>query len=255
MHSVDENVGRLTDWLRARGDFDDTMLIYSSDQGFFLGDHGWFDKRFMFEESLRMPFLLSYPNRVSAGHTFDGMVTNVDMAQTILDAAGVAPGERMQGRSFWPDLVGEQADDPVEGVYYRYWENDDIIHKAPAHYGYRTERYKLDLLLQRRVLAAVHGVLPLPARVGALRPRGRPRRAPQRLRRPDHAEVREALKAAMWREQSRLGDAPHPSQPVPPGCEDVVAAKPLPRRPFSFPLIKVGAAGQEPSQDPSQDGE
>ena len=115
VQSVDENVGRLIDWLRDRGDFDDTLLMYSSDQGFFLGDHGWFDKRLMFEESLRMPFVLSYPAKVAAGRTFDGIVTNVDMAQTILDAAGVGHDEAKQGRSFWPDLVGEQDQPPVEG--------------------------------------------------------------------------------------------------------------------------------------------
>jgi arylsulfatase A-like enzyme len=108
VESVDENVGRLVDWLRDRGDFDDTLLIYSSDQGFFLGDHGWFDKRLMYEESLRMPFVLSYPRRLEQGGVFDGIVSNVDMAQTILDAAGVEHHPRMQGRSFWPDLVDEQ---------------------------------------------------------------------------------------------------------------------------------------------------
>ena len=87
--AIDENVGRVVDWLRARGDFDDTLLMYASDQGFFLGDHGWFDKRLMFEESLRMPLVLSYPARVDAGRHHTGIVTNVDLAQTILDAAGV----------------------------------------------------------------------------------------------------------------------------------------------------------------------
>ena len=227
VHSVDENVGRLTDWLRARGDFDDTMLIYSSDQGFFLGDHGWFDKRFMFEESLRMPLLLSYPNRVAAGHTFDGMVTNVDIAQTILDAAGVAPGEQMQGRSFWPDLVGEQVDDPVEGVYYRYWENDDVIHKAPAHYGYRTERYKLIYYYNDGFWLPFTGFYRYPPEWELYDLEADPDELHNVYDDPDHAEIREALKVAMWREQSRLGDAPHPSQPVPPGCEDVpVASRP-----------------------------
>ncbi|MBM0224890.1 sulfatase [Micromonospora sp. ATA51] len=84
--SVDDNVGRVIDWLRQRGRFDDTVLIYSSDQGFFLGEHGWFDKRFMYEESLRMPLLLSCPRAVAGGQVHDGIVTNVDFAQSILDA-------------------------------------------------------------------------------------------------------------------------------------------------------------------------
>ena len=112
VHSVDENVGRLTDWLRERGDFDDTMMMYSSDQGFFLGDHGWFDKRLMFEESLRMPFLLSYPNGSSAGQVVrrhrHQRRHRADDPRRRRRADHV---ERMQGRSFWPDLW---IADPIE---------------------------------------------------------------------------------------------------------------------------------------------
>jgi arylsulfatase A-like enzyme len=143
VESVDENVGRVIDWLKAGSDFDDTMLTYASDQGFFLGDNGWFDERLMYQESLRMPFLLSYPRKVAAGRRFEGIVTNVDMAQTILDAVGVEHHPQMQGRSFWPDLLEHRNLPPVVGMYYRYWENDDIIHNAPAHYGCRTNRYKI----------------------------------------------------------------------------------------------------------------
>ncbi|MDW3217521.1 MAG: sulfatase [Acidimicrobiales bacterium] len=230
VHSVDENVGRLTDWLRERGDYDDTMMIYSSDQGFFLGDHGWFDKRFMFEESLRMPFVLSYPQRVSAGKSFDGIVSNVDMAQTILDAAGVEPGERMQGRSFWPDLVGEQDGDPVEGVYYRYWENDDFIHNAPAHYGYRTTRYKLVYYYNDGYFLPFTGFFRYPPEWELYDLEADPDEVNNVYDDPAYAEIREELKASMWREQSRLGDAPHASQPVPAGCEDVEVAS-LPELP------------------------
>ena len=231
VHSVDENVGRLTDWLHDRGDFDDTMMIYSSDQGFFLGDHGWFDKRFMFEESLRMPFLLSYPNKVAGGHAFDGIVSNVDMAQTILDAAGVEPAEPMQGRSCWPDLIEEQTDDPVEGVYYRYWENDDVIHKAPAHYGYRTDRYKLVYYYNDGFWLPFTGFYKYPPEWELYDLESDPNELRNVYDDPAYVEIRESLKASMWREQARLGDAPHPSQPVPEGCEDVeVASQPrLPR--------------------------
>jgi arylsulfatase A-like enzyme len=223
--SVDESVGRLIDWLRDRGDLDDTLLIYSSDQGFFLGDHGWFDKRLMFEESLRMPFLISYPRRLEAGRTFDGIVTNVDVAQTILDAAGVAHHQRMQGRSFWPDLVGEQDLPPVEGVYYRYWENDDLIHKAPAHYGYRTDRYKLIYYYNDGFgLPFTLSFLTYPPEWELYDLEADPDELNNIYHDPAHAGIRERLKAAMWREQARLGDAPHPSQPVPAGCEDVAVA-------------------------------
>lgn len=93
-------------------------MVYSSDQGFFLGDHGWFDKRFMYEESLRMPLIMRYPRAIAAESTHDGIVTNVDFARTFLEAAGVEPHERMQRRSFWGDLVGEPTSPPAEGMYY-----------------------------------------------------------------------------------------------------------------------------------------
>lgn len=231
VHSVDENVGRLTDWLRARGDYDDTMMMYSSDQGFFLGEHGWFDKRLMMEESLRMPFVLSYPRRVSAGQSFDGIVTNVDMAQTILDAAGVESDERMQGRSFWGDLVDEQPEPPADGFYYRYWEHDDLIHKAPAHYGYRTDRYKLIYYYNDGFGLPFTGFWTYPPEWELYDLEADPTEVSNVYDDPAYAEIREELKAAMWREQSRLGDAPHHTQPVPAGCDDVpVAEQPeLPR--------------------------
>jgi arylsulfatase A-like enzyme len=228
VESVDENVGRLIDWLRDRGDFDDTLLIYSSDQGFFLGDHGWFDKRLMFEESLRMPLVLSCPNRVPAGGSHDGIVTNVDLARTILDAAGVDPHERMQGRSCWAELTGDRpdVDEPaVDGCYYRYWENDDIIHKAPAHYGYRTERFKLIYYYNDGFGLPFTGPFSYPPEWELYDLASDPAELRNVYDEPAYAEVRETLQAAMWREQARLGDAPHPSQPVPRGCEDVVVAE------------------------------
>ncbi len=231
VQSVDDNVGRLIDWLDGRGDFDDTMLIYSSDQGFFLGDHGWFDKRLMFEESVRMPFLVSYPNRVEAGGEFDGIVTNVDMAPTILDAAGVPPHPRMQGRSFWPDLIDRQDLPPVEGFYYRYWENDDLIHKAPAHYGYRTDRYKLIYYYNDGFGLPFTGFFRHPPEWELYDLLVDPLEVNNVADDAAYIDVRVELTAAMWREQALLGDAPHPSQPVPAGCEGVeVAAMPdLPR--------------------------
>lgn len=224
VHSVDDNVGRLLDWLDERGDRDDTMIVYSSDQGFFLGDHGWFDKRLMFEESLRMPFVLSYPRRVAPGDPVDAIVSNVDMAQTLLDAAGVEPHDRMQGRSFWPELAGEPATDPADGVYYRYWENDDWIHKAPAHYGWRTERYKLIYYYNDGFGLPFTGPFTYAPEWELYDLAADPDELANVYDDPAYAEVREELKAAMWREQARLGDAPHPSQPVPPGCDDVEVA-------------------------------
>ncbi|MEV0803288.1 sulfatase [Kribbella sp. NPDC050281] len=146
VQSIDDNVGRLLDVLESEGLAEDTVVVYTSDQGFFLGDHGWFDKRLMFDESLQMPMLIRWPGRIPAGSTCDAMVTNVDFAATFLDmtgmdAAGVLPTS--QGRSFLPLLRGEEVADWPDAMYYRYWEHDDPNHHAPAHYGVRTKEFKL----------------------------------------------------------------------------------------------------------------
>jgi arylsulfatase A-like enzyme len=216
VHSVDENVGRVVEFLRGRGEYDDTLLMYASDQGFFLGDHGWFDKRFMYEESLRMPLLLSYPARLPAGRVHDGIVTNVDFAQTILEAAGVAAPERMQGRSFWNDLAGEApAPPPAAGMYYRYWEHDDVFHHAPAHYGYRDDRYKIIYYYNDGHGLPGTGPFVYPGEWELFDLHTDPHELRNVYDDPDHREVRERMTLALWREQHRLGDTPHPGQTVP----------------------------------------
>ncbi|MCP2341735.1 arylsulfatase A-like enzyme [Actinomadura rupiterrae] len=143
VQSVDDNVGRVLDHLDERGLADDTIVVYTSDQGFFLGDHGWYDKRFMYEESLRMPFLIRWPGVIEPGTSHDALAVNVDFAQTFLEAAGVPAPDRMQGRSLLPILRGEHPADWRRSVYYRYWEHDDGIHHVWAHYGVRTHTHKL----------------------------------------------------------------------------------------------------------------
>ena len=141
--SIDDNVGRLLDRLDETGLLDDTVVVYTSDQGFFLGDHGWFDKRLMYEESLAMPLLVSYPRLVEAGSVCDEIVVNVDFAQTLLELAGIVPPDSVQGRSFVPLLRGEAPDDWPQSMYYRYWMHNDGSHACPAHYGVRTKSHKL----------------------------------------------------------------------------------------------------------------
>lgn len=141
--SVDEGVGRLLDYLDDEGIADETIVIYTSDQGFFLGDHGWFDKRFMYEESLQMPFLIRYPDAVAPGTVCDDLVSNVDFAPTFLDYADVTTPNYMQGRSFRQVLAGKTPDDWQQMVYHRYWMHKDESHNAFAHYGVRNQRYKL----------------------------------------------------------------------------------------------------------------
>lgn len=141
--SIDESVGILLDTLEAEGIRDNTIVVYTSDQGFFLGDHGWFDKRFMYEESLRMPLLIQYPKEIRAGGVNKDMVLNVDFAATFLDAAGAAVPAEMQGRSFRPIWKGETPDDWRTSMYYRYWMHLDKEHSVYSHYGIRTHEYKL----------------------------------------------------------------------------------------------------------------
>jgi arylsulfatase A-like enzyme len=140
--SIDDNVGRLLDYLDKNHLTENTIVVYTSDQGFFLGDHNWFDKRFMYEESLRMPFLVRWPAVVKAGRSSDAMILNVDFAPTLLDAAGVKIPADMQGRSFLPILQGSKPGDWRTSMYYRYYHYPQD-HRVQPHYGVRNERYKL----------------------------------------------------------------------------------------------------------------
>ena len=140
--SIDDNVGRLLDYLDQSGLSKDTLVIYTSDQGFFLGDHDWFDKRFMYEESLRMPFLVRYPNQIKAASLNDSMILNVDFAPTFLEYAQIPVPADIQGKSLKPLLEGKRPEGWRHSMYYRYYHYPGD-HKVQQHYGVRTERYKL----------------------------------------------------------------------------------------------------------------
>jgi arylsulfatase A-like enzyme len=142
VQSVDDNVGRVLDYLDRNGLRRNTIVVYTSDQGFFLGDHGLFDKRFMYEESLRMPFLVRWPAAVKAGSRSDAMGLNVDFAPTFLDAAGLQVPNEMQGRSLLPVLRGRTPAGWRTSMYYRYY-HDPGDHNTRAHYGVRTRTHKL----------------------------------------------------------------------------------------------------------------
>jgi len=140
--SVDKNVGRVLDYLKENGLAENTIVIYTSDQGLFLGEHSYYDKRWMFDESIRMPFIIRYPVEIKAGTVCSDMITNVDFAELLLDYAGVAVPEDMQGRSFRKNLLGKTPPDWRTSFYYRYWmhiRDSDV----PAHYGIRTDKFKL----------------------------------------------------------------------------------------------------------------
>jgi arylsulfatase A-like enzyme len=145
--SIDDNVGRLLDFLDESGLADDTIVVYTSDQGFFLGEHGWYDKRFMYEESLRMPMLVRYPREIKPGSVSSAIAINPDFAPTFLDYAGVTPPAEMQGVSLRPVLRGRPPRDWRDAMYYHYYEYGDEgrggWHRVRPHYGIRTQRYKL----------------------------------------------------------------------------------------------------------------
>lgn len=143
--SVDDNVGRMLDYLEKSGLAKNTIVMYSSDQGFYLGDHGWFDKRFMYEESYRMPFLVRWPGVIKPGSVNNELVSNLDFAETFLDLAGAPIPDDMQGVSLVPLFKGN-ADKWRDSLYYHYYEfyNDRrSAHMVRRHNGVRTKRYKL----------------------------------------------------------------------------------------------------------------
>ncbi len=137
---VDDNMGRILDYLDESGLAENTIVIYTGDQGFYLGEHGLYDKRFMYEEGLRMPFLMRWPGRINKGVVSDGMILNVDFAPTILDAAGIEPDPEMQGRSFMELTRGIIPAHWRESMYYRYYYSH---FETEPHYGIRTYTHKL----------------------------------------------------------------------------------------------------------------
>ncbi|MFN6934193.1 MAG: sulfatase [Tsuneonella sp.] len=143
--AVDESVGRVLDWLEASGEMDNTIVVYTSDQGFYLGEHGWFDKRFMYEESLRTPFLMQYPGHIAPGTRVKAPIQNIDYAATFLDYAGLPPRAEVQGRSIRAVADGAPPADWRDAVYYHYYEyvRGPGNHAVSAHYGIKSDRYKL----------------------------------------------------------------------------------------------------------------
>jgi uncharacterized sulfatase len=143
IESVDESVGAILDYLDKNGLDENTIVVYTSDQGFFLGEHGWFDKRFMYEESLKIPLLIRYPKEISNGGVSDKMVLNLDFAPTFLDYAGIEIPEDMQGKSMRKILKGRKAKRWRDAVYYHYYEYPRGGHDVKRHYGIRTPDFKL----------------------------------------------------------------------------------------------------------------
>lgn len=138
--AIDDNIGKLLNYLEEEGIADNTIVIYTADQGYFLGEHGFFDKRLIYEESLRMPFVIQYPKKIQGGQRIDDIILNIDFAALLADYAGVAQPDYMQGKSFRGILEGNPPQDWRKQMYYRYWLHHP---HRPAHFGIRDDRYKL----------------------------------------------------------------------------------------------------------------
>ena len=140
--SVDESVGRILDYLEAQGLDENTLVVYTSDQGFYLGENGWFDKRYMYETSFRMPLLMQYPKEIEPSSVISEMTQNLDFAPTFLDMAGIEIPKDMQGISFKKVLYGEEAEIGRDAIYYHYYDFP-AFHMVKRQYGIKTDRYKL----------------------------------------------------------------------------------------------------------------
>ncbi len=190
---VDKSLGRILRWLEDQGLEDDTLVVYSSDQGFYLGEHGWFDKRWMYEESMRMPLLARWPARIEPGTNTDALVQNIDYAPTFLELAGLAPKEPMHGRSLVPLFAGGIPSDWRHSLYYHYYESPSE-HQVAAHRGVRTDRYKL-----------IHFFEPNRSYWELYDLERDPQEVQSRYDDPELAEVQKQLKAELQRLAERFG--------------------------------------------------
>lgn len=140
--AIDDNIGKLRKALKEEGLSDNTIIVYVSDQGYFLGEHGFMDKRIMYEESMRMPCIIYHPKEIKPGSRNKDLLLNIDIAALLADYGNVIVPEKSQGRSFRSNLAGKRIKDWRKSIYYRYWTHHHI---RPAHLGIRTNRYKLIL--------------------------------------------------------------------------------------------------------------
>lgn len=217
IQAIDDSVGTLLDWLDAEGIAGNTVVVYTSDQGFFLGDHGWFDKRLMFDESLTMPMLMRWPAEIEPGSHVEAMITNVDFAATFLDMAGESAEAlpAQQGRSFRPLLRGESVEDWPQSMYYRYWEHDDPEHHAPAHYGVRTATHKFIHYYNDGLGTPGSSERVMPSEFELYDLVADPAEVHNVADDPSYTEVRRDLEAELARLQELYGDRPYEGPETP----------------------------------------
>jgi len=208
IQSVDDNVGRVLNYLDAEGLTGNTVVIYTSDQGFFLGDHGLFDKRLMYEESLRMPFVMCYPKEIKAGSVNRDIALNIDFAPTFLDYAQRAAAYEMQGRSFRHNVEGHTPKNWRTAMYYRYWMHNDNDHHVPAHYGIRTERWKLIYYYNQPLGMTGSFANNMPPEWEFFDMKNDPREMHNLYSDPKYAQLIQRLKEQMAKLQREAGDKP-----------------------------------------------
>ncbi len=208
--SIDNNVGRMLDYLDQEGLAENTIVVYTSDQGFFLGDHGWYDKRFMYEESLRMPFVMRYPREIEAGSINDDMILNLDFAQTFLDCTDVDQTDEMQGRSFRPLMNGKTIEDWRTSMYYRYWMHL-AHHHVYAHYGLRTHDHKLIYYYADGLGTPGSADDPKPPEWELFDLKKDPHEIDSVYNNPDYSEIQAQLTSELYQLQSQFGDQPYQS--------------------------------------------
>ena len=208
--SIDNNVGRMLDYLDQEGLAENTIVVYTSDQGFFLGDHGWYDKRFMYEESLRMPFVMRYPREIEAGSINDDMILNLDFAQTFLDCTNVDQTDEMQGRSFRPLMNGKTIEDWRTSMYYRYWMHL-AHHHVYAHYGLRTHDHKLIYYYADGLGTPGSADDPKPPEWELFDLKKDPHEINSVYDNPDYSEIQAQLTSELYQLQSKFGDQPYQS--------------------------------------------
>lgn len=202
---IDDNVGTILDYLDKEGLAEDTIVIYTSDQGMFLGEHDYIDKRWIYEEALQMPFLIRYPKEVKEKTIVNELVSNVDFAPTLLDYASISPASGMQGKSFRPLAKKSGLTEWPNQIYYRYWMHM-AHHDNPAHYGMRTKDYKLIFFYGLPLDAA--GALPEPTPAGweLYDLKKDPNELKNVYEEPDYADVVEQLKKQLFELKKEVGD-------------------------------------------------
>ncbi len=208
---IDDNVGRLLDCLDQEGLTEDTVVIYTSDQGMFLGEHDYIDKRWIYEEALKMPFLVRYPQAVPANTIMDSIVTNLDFAPTLLEMAGLNAPDPMQGRSFLSIIRGKEPSDWPGVAYNRYWMHR-AHHDVPAHFGLRTLEYKIIFFYGLPLDATDASPEPTPAGWELYDLLKDPGENHNIFDDPVHRNLRKTAIGALLTERQRLGedDSPYP---------------------------------------------